>query len=245
LNTIFLAVPHYGDLVAEALPSLMRASVPPNDNRIILNTNGASLLAFNFNLLWTSALNQRKERGITHFAMHHSDVQAEIGWLDKLIAEMTRTRCDVLSVVLPIKDEKGLTSTGFMDKESGMITRLTMKQVYGNHLPRTFDKYRLRNHGHAPRDATLMVNTGLFLVDFTKPWVEEAHFEIRDRIVKTPEGRFIANVLPEDWNFSVWCNEKGLDVRATTVVKATHHGRAGFANDHAWGDWETDQGDQR
>ena len=42
-------------------------------------------------------------------------------WLDKLIGEMTRTRCDILSVVLPIKDGKGLTSTGYMDKETGLI----------------------------------------------------------------------------------------------------------------------------
>ena len=80
MNTIFLAVPHYGELAAEALPSLMQASLRPDKNRVILNTNGSSLLALNFNMLWAQALNRRQSHGITHFAMHHSDVSASAGW---------------------------------------------------------------------------------------------------------------------------------------------------------------------
>src|ERR1700722_2018308 len=105
--SVFLAVPHYGDLVAEALPSLITASCRTDTTRISLNTNGASLLAFNFNLLWCAALNQRRDKSLTHFAMHHADIQAEVGWLDQLIDEMAAVQADVLSVVVPIKDEKG------------------------------------------------------------------------------------------------------------------------------------------
>jgi hypothetical protein len=134
--SVFLAVPHYGDLVAEALPSLITASCRTDTTRISLNTNGASLLAFNFNLLWCAALNQRQDKGLTHFAMHHADIQAEVGWLDQLIDEMAAVQADVLSVVVPIKDEKGLTSTGLQDPKTCKIRRLTMREIFT--LPKTF-----------------------------------------------------------------------------------------------------------
>ena len=46
--------------------------------------SGGSLLALMFNLLWCKALNRRRE-GVTHFAMHHSDIQAPAGWVDTLL----------------------------------------------------------------------------------------------------------------------------------------------------------------
>jgi hypothetical protein len=245
-KSIFLAVPHYGAIVPEALVSLTMASMR---HRVSLTTNGASLLAFNFNSLWGSALNQRSDKRLTHFAMHHADVGAEPGWIDILLDEMAKVGADVIATVIPIKDNRGLTSTGVQDPETLQIRRLTMTEVF--RLPVTFSAAHCAQFSppgescvRAPA-GQLMVNTGLWLCDFTKPWVEEAYFEIRDRIVAGSAGRFQANVLPEDWNFSGWCARKGLKVWATRAVKVSHHGPASYRNDTAWGEWETDLGDRR
>ena len=188
-------------------------------------------------------MNQRQDKGLTHFAMHHADIQAEVGWLDQLIDEMAVVQADVLSVVVPIKDEKGLTSTGLQDPKTCKIRRLTMREIFT--LPKTFNAKDCSQLGDTDNrqlttDNYLMVNTGLWICDFTKPWVEEAFFEIRDKIIQLPDGRFAANVLPEDWNFSGWCANQGLKVFATRRVKSHHYGRARFSNTHAWGDWPTD-----
>jgi hypothetical protein len=116
--TVYLAVPHYDCLIAQALPGLMTAS---QRHRYILALEGGSLLALGFNQLWCRALNDRREGGITHFAMHHADIEAPAGWLDRLIDEQRRVDADVLSVVVPIKDGRGLTSTGVRHPETGHI----------------------------------------------------------------------------------------------------------------------------
>jgi hypothetical protein len=89
----------------------------------------------------------------------------------------------------------------------------------------------------------LMVNTGLWLCDFTQPWVEKVCFAILDDIRREGDGRFRPMALPEDWNFSGWCARQGLRVFATRAVPVVHHGRAGYRNDVSWGDWDSDHGD--
>lgn len=230
---VFLAFPHCFAIVPEAIPSLMLASQRLRPN---ININGLSLLAHNFNSLWCNALNQRQEKDITHFAMHHADISAMPLWLDVLLAEMDRVKADVLSAVVPIKDPTGLTSTGIQDPNTLRMTRFTMEEVC--RFPVTFDAAATGNAGKY-----LMVNTGLFVCDFTKQWVEEVCFEIKDRIVKTESGQFQAKVWPEDWNFSHWCACKGLRVFATRAVKVDHHGRTRYSNDKPWGTWKSDQGE--
>jgi hypothetical protein len=232
-TSILLAVPHYGELAPEALRSLV---LPTARHRLKIQTNGASLLAHNFNRLWCAALNQRRQLGLTHFAMHHADVAGGPGWLDVLVEEMDRVGADVLSVIIPIKDGRGLTSTGLQDPHSDRIRRLTMKEVW--ELPPTFSARDLEP------GKRLMVNTGLWICDYTRPWVEEVCFEVRDRIDRGEDGLFRANVLSEDWNFSGWCADRGLKVFATRAVAVAHLGRAAFRNDSAWGDWRTDLGDE-
>jgi len=225
---VFLAVPHYGQIVANALESLIAATTK---HRIHMQTVGGSLLAYCFNSLWCHALNKRKD-GITHFVMHHSDINAEPCWLDKLVEEQQAQKADILSVVIPIKDKRGVTSTARM-RPDGQIVRLTVHEIHN--LPATFS-------GSSVQPDTLLVNTGLMIVDFTKPWVENFSFNIADGIKKLDSGRYAPLVLPEDWNMSLWAHHHNLKVHATRKVKATHWGPAGFSNDQP-GDWQTDQGD--
>jgi hypothetical protein len=234
MPNIFIAVPHYDQIIPQALHGLILSTTM---HQYSLNLEGGSLLALIFNRLWIRALNRRNNQPhpITHFAMHHSDVEAQPGWCDILIEEMRVHNADLVSVVLPIKDKRGLTSTGKLHLPTGKITRLTMTEV--DHLPGTFD------HTDGSVDQALLINTGLWICDFTKPWVEEVCFHIRDAITKEDDGTFQARAIPEDWNFSEWCKRKGLNVRATRLVKAVHHGRAGYPNDEVWGTYQTDNGD--
>jgi len=228
--SVFVGVPHYGSLVPEVLRSIMTAST---EAQVHVTTNGASLLAHNFNILWCSALNKRAESNLTHFAMHHADILAEACWLDKLLEEMRRVEADVISVVVPIKDSRGLTSTGMQDPQTMNIRRLTMAEIMD--LPVTFDAEDTRKFWEDDNPRWLMVNTGLFLVDFTKPWVEESYFEIRDAIRRGEDGRFSAHVLSEDWHWSGMLARKGLRVFATRAVHVVHYGRADFHNNQVWG----------
>jgi hypothetical protein len=233
MAAVFIGVPHHDQLAPQALEGLILATA---QHRYSINTEGGSLLALMFNLLWCRALNQRDEHGWTHFAMHHSDVEAPAGWLDTLIQEQQRVGADVLACVIPIKDNRGLTSTGWQDPETRTIRRFTMAEVLT--LPVTFNAAQAGKYGQY-----LMVNTGLWVCDFTRPWVEDVCFTIRDGIGKDPGGRFWPRAIPEDWGFSTWAAEQGLKVFATRKVPIIHHGRAGYSNAKPWGEWQTDQGD--
>lgn len=234
-HSILLAVPHYGNVLPETIAGVMQATAGCRRLRVI--TNGASLLAHNFNLLWCNGLNLRKEAKLTHFAMLHADIGIEPFWVDTLIDEMERVGADMISAIVPIKDGRGVTSTGWMDPESKRITRFTVKETHD--LPETFDAEKAGKAGQ-----WLMLNTAAWVCRFDQPWAEEVHFEIRDRIQKNDDGSFKAVVLSEDWNFSAMLAAKGLKLFATRKVRVSHFGRAPFENFKPWGDWEHDRGDQ-
>lgn len=201
--------------------------------RVNVLSQSYSLLAFNFNLHWVAALNSRAKFGWTDFAMIHADVTPAVaGWLGWLTAERRRIGADILSVVLPAREDSGLTSTALChsDDPEARATRLTLRQVHN--LPETFNVADCQAAGIAGGD-TLLVNTGLWICDFSQPWVEQIHFEVRDRIrLNKKTGRFQAFCWPEDWNFSRRAAELGLSVYATRGLPADHDG---FTNDRACG----------
>jgi predicted O-methyltransferase YrrM len=235
--SVFLAVPHYGSLVPQSLRGLIQASEKAS---ISLVTNGASLLAHNFNRLWCDALALREERKLTHFAMHHSDIEAAVNWVDTLLAEMQRVEADVMATIIPIKDPTGLTTTGLINPENPMVVerRFTMREVC--RFPKTFDSAGLGFSGK-----WLAINTGLWLCRFTEKWVDEfSGFAILDAIKGHADGIRRAAVLSEDWNFSRWCGQQGLRVFATRAVHVNHHGPTAYPNHEPWGTWESDLGDE-
>lgn len=230
-STVFLCCPSYGGIEPETVASMMQASRPDSDVYPLYRLRQpGSLLGHEFCSYWCEALNVRKEAGLTHFAMIHSDVSAQDWWLEDMVKELERTRADVLSAVIPIKDNRGLTSTGIQNKRTGEIDRFTLTQVHAMGK-RTFGTQDVKMF---PGDR-LVVNTGLWVCDFTRPWVEKVHFEVRNGIEKMPDGKFYPTVLPEDWNFSVQCDDLGLRVMATLCVEVCHYGRAKFNNQEIWG----------
>jgi hypothetical protein len=201
---------------------------------------GSGFHCANFNALWAAALNTRKEVGWTHLAMIHSDVHPTMFWVDLLLAEMAKTGADVLCVVLPIKDDKRITSIGVLNKDTLCTRRLTMKEI-NNYLPPTFASEDLKALGH--KNHLLMPVAGLFVCDFTKPWIEKVWFEAPSRIIQQPDGTFISAVWDEGWNLSLQMHQLGLKILATQVVPARHLGGGEWDNQTDDGGWETDGGD--
>lgn len=192
---------------------------------------GGSLLAMCFNRLWCWALNDSHKGGkVDYFAMLHSDVEPEVYWLDKLIAEMERCDYDVLSAVVPLKDPNGITSTALARPDGDPwrpLCRLTMKEVYD--LPETFDE---SHTGHP-----LLLNTGCWVCRFENVSQHGMHFTINDRIIFDKKAdEFVAEVESEDWNFSRQCNAAGLKLGATRKIGLHHVGNAHFSNQAAWGE---------
>ena len=120
------------------------------------------------------------ERMASHFCLLHDDIVPEPLWLDKMMRIMEEQHADILSVVVPLKNDKGLTSTaldvGVGDEDPHWrVKRLTLKEIYNDYEP-TFTHEKL------------LVNTGLMLVDLRKPWVENVWFAFEDKIIPDPKA---------------------------------------------------------
>lgn len=237
---VFVALPCYDAIVPQALEGLLLSSAKAT--RYTILPSSGSLLALVFNRTWVTALNTRKDQGWTHYMMRHADIETDPYWLDQLVDELDRSGADILSAVVPIKDGRGLTSTG-VHNTAGDLRRITMKELHG--LPETFG---IEDIPWAPPGSNLAVNTGLWVCRFDQDWVERlgdgTGFHILDAIHQDEGQVWRAKAMPEDWAFSRWAHLQGLRVMATRKVRVVHHGRAGFANDHVWGTYEHDEGDK-
>jgi hypothetical protein len=229
---VFIAIPNTGLVSATVIPGLLQCGACAGPQ-----LGNHSSLPYNFNLLWSIALNQREEVGWTHWAMHHADISAQPGWLAIMLEEMKKFGADSLSCVVPIKQpDVGLTSTGMYYPDLKDTRRLTIYEAH--ELPETFGEEEVRDFFQCP-DGILVVNTGLWLCDFTKPWVEDVHFAQPSRIFKTMvNGKKVFKpwFLPEDWRVSRYFKKIGLKVMATRKVSLAHDGVVGFSADTPWGD---------
>lgn len=232
-TSTLLAIPTYlGRLEnAEVLFSLVHATKPGSENAWMPGLSNTSANCTGFNKMYCQALDLRDAGTITHFLMLHSDIVPEIYFIDKLHEIMEKVGCDVLSAVSPIKDSMGLTSTaidqvvGDRDEDWGGPRRLTMREIMK--MPPTFT------------DPNILVNTGLMLVDLRKPWTDKIFFHFDDRI-GLYRGKRVAQMKPEDWNWSRDARKLGATLYATREVKLTHRGQQDFPNSMAWGEMETD-----
>jgi len=195
---VFLAFPCYGLVHFESVQAAYSAC---RETPVALYRRSDSRLPFNFNSLWCAALNSRQQHAWTHFAMLHSDVAPEAGWLDTLIGEQERLGVDVVAAVVPIKDGRGLTSTGVWNPETGQVRRLTMAEVM--QLPDTFtadDVADLLQPGKRVRvDMPLMINSGCFVAAWRWDWCEKVVWRFVDEIWRGEDGRFTACTMSEDW----------------------------------------------
>lgn len=237
---VYVGIPFYQDFVGSMVPSLDQGCAPGTVNSYQKWYSGGSAHCKNFNDLWRGALNSRGY-GWTDFAMCHIDVQPLGFWIDGLVRERISSGADLLSAVLPIKDPRGLTSTALHRPEDGMMRRLTMHELWSKIPDITFDGPMAAKALGLEGEWELLASSGLWICDFTKPWVEQVWFEDADRIVFNPEnGLFETSWVSEDWVFSSMLLSLGLKVMATKAVPAVHWGRIDFGNFRAWGTEKTD-----
>jgi hypothetical protein len=179
----------------------------------------STALTYNFNRAWCAALNMRATSGLTHFLMIHQDVRPRYpDFLDVMLDEMRQYGADILSAVIAIKSDQGLTSTA-VDTDLWRPQRLTLAEVHGYPKP-TWT---------APK---LLINTGLMLVDMCGDWVEKAFFTMTDKIERNRKnGQWEAFVAPEDWNFSRLARSLGAKIYATRAVAVDHFGVSHWPND--------------
>lgn len=233
-EVILLGLPTYGPLNCNMAMAAI-ASSTASKHRIEVKPAPSSLLAASFNGMWCDALNNPK---YTHFAMCHADFVPCNHWIDILMSEMHQTGADVVSVVSPLKDDRGITSCGI-----GHPTRWeTPKKRFSMTEIMTFPETFVASDTGYPGEPLLM-NTACWLADLRNPkWREtdengylKIYFTINDKIQKHPNGFLQAQVQSEDWFFSMRAHEAGLKIVLTRKVAARHYGEFGFPNNMAWG----------
>lgn len=200
-----------------------------SDINLLYCQSSSSILPLTFDLLWAQALMHHDRGEITHFAMIHDDVVPGADWLRVLLGEMRTHDADIVSAVVPIKDARGLTSTGIDD--TGDVwnpRRLTLTEVHER--PTTFT------------DPAILLNTGLWVCDLSRPWVKAttpegelvASFHQRNRIVQGGDG-WKAECRSEDWEFSRLVRSAGGTRQYATRTVGLYHADPRFTNTVAWG----------
>jgi hypothetical protein len=242
INTMIL-VPHRGPIEGETIDAVWgRPSL--RGHEVVVVRAEASLLAYNFNLLWCHALN---EPSLRYCAMVHADVAPEGGWLDVLIDEIAEHDADIISAAIPIKDPRGLTSCGigYPDEKRWRVPvkRFTLAELH--ELPRTFSA---TDAGYP--DYPLLMNTGCWLADLQTEravhWYKRdsdgslrIHFAIRDEIAWSSSngntGGWGVHTQSEDWFWSHRIWQAGLHARVTRAIKIHHVGKFFYTNDRVWG----------
>lgn len=229
---VHLGIPTYDGRIHEGISNGIFSACRTNILQTIQIQAGSWLTA-NFNTCFAHALNQRAN-GVTHFCLWHEDViPQQADWLERMVKIMGDVKADVLSVVIPLKIEYGLTSTaldvGMPDQDPHWrVKRLTLNEVY-NDYPATFTHEKL------------LLNTGMILIDIRKPWVENIWFEFEDKIIKNDQGQFVQRGVPEDWNFSRRARELGASLWATREVLVNHKGGGIWPNSAGWGTMKADE----
>ena len=243
---IFMAVPCAdGRMHMKTAMAILNAAIRDN---VRAEFASRSALANNFNCLWCDCLNAKRVDGtpFTHFLMLHNDLfPVTADWLSVLLDEAERVDADVISAIAAIKDHQGVTSTAIhMDtgdpNHPWIRRRLTMHELEYE-LPETFNRKILAQCFGL--DGTLLINTGLLLIDLRKPWpYDRIVFTQQDRIYRTADGRQHAVFEPEDWDFSKQAEKLGASVWATRKVITHHVGSFEYPSEGAWGTCRRDPG---
>jgi hypothetical protein len=199
-----------------------------------------------FNALWIRALNAFEAGRCTHFAMLHSDVVPVAWWLDILLGELHDRQADLVSVAIPIKDRRGLTSTGIGDPNNrwGAFRRYTMRELMD--LPETFD---LAGTGYDRDGHYLLHNTGCWICDLSSPVFRQldqcgllrCYFDFPTVVLKNESGQWVNYRESEDWFFSRGLASCGARTFVTRKVAVSHIGAAGYVNNEPWGTFAEDE----
>jgi len=238
MSMVYMALPMYDQCSKETVESVVKAS---KEHDLMYSFGSMSALCLNFNTAWCDMLNKRVlYPDMKWFGMLHSDIGvADMFWLDKMVRLAEEYGTDVLSVVSPLKDQRGLTSTGIYDKEYEVIVkRLSVREV--NKIGKSvfgLDEIERLGLGIYDKHA-LVVNTGLMLVRIGD-WCENIRFHTKDYVIKK-EGQWIPQFISEDWLFSVDVHEQGKVVKVCSGIEIVHVGKKAYSNKGDWGTLKED-----
>jgi len=196
-----------------------------------LDTKPSTLLNHSFNRCWAAALNARDRGRATHFAMIHDDVCPNGVWVAEFLEILAERDADIVSAIVPIKDERGLTSTAVCYGDPWTVRRITVKESL--ELPETF--------GSEDVGGRLLANTGLWMCDLRKPWCDNITFNSLERI-RVRDGKKEPQVVPEDWLFSFRLHEilGSPRIYATRKIPVFHDGQSVQVPSDEAGLWNTD-----
>lgn len=175
---------------------------------------------------------------ITHMAMLHSDVSAQVGWLDILWAEMWINNAMLMASTIGIKAEGGRTSTAIGDSSDRWRVHRSLYLKDLAKLPETFGPEHV-----CREDEVLLINTGCWLTDLRDPFWDyfilpgsrgASGFNIFSRIVpaKMADGSTEYNVSgrSEDYELSHELAHRGVRYMVTRKVKTWHEGGGRWPN---------------
>ncbi len=182
-----------------------------------------SLLAHVFNRALCLGFEAYQKGKATHFLMLHSDIIPDRDdWLTVFLKEFFDNNAQLMSAVVPIKNESGLSSTAVEGASPWGPRRLTSREIAK--LPNTFTM------------DGLLLNTGMMIFALGEAWPYKCWFEINDKI-EWVDGKPVAVTQPEDWNFSRQARANGCKrIFATKAVPLKHVGPQHWPNTQAWGE---------
>ena len=230
MATIAYGIPTYQRVLDVAILPITHQMSDGRHKVTMLSSVDTSACCLRFNAFLIMAQQLHAQGKADYFLLWHSDVAPEPGFLDKMVDIAEEKSAEILSVIIPIKDQNGMTSTALDEPVGDMppewrVRRYTMKEI--SEMPETFTHPKL------------LVNTGLLLVKLSAPWVKDIHFHFDDAIIEH-HGQRMAVLFPEDWMFSRDARKLGCTSQwVTRAVKLTHVGHQQFPNYGVWGK-ETD-----
>lgn len=156
--------------------------------------------------------------------MLHSDLgSTSPTWLRDMQELMEKSGVDCLSVVSPIKNAEGYSSTA-VDTDPDDPRKFCMREMAN--MPDVFTNEQCKERFGKP----LLINTGMMLLNLGAQW-QHISFRFEDYINKDLEAKF----RPEDWNFSRDMDEAGIKYGVTNRIPLNHHGSMFFTNSPDWG----------
>jgi hypothetical protein len=216
---VYLSLPSYDQRYwGNTMMSVLHCGSKDMDGEVCPDPISGSLLPRVFN----EALGRAVVRGYDIFCMLHADLAAEPGWLVKMLRVAKETDADVLSAVVPVKDERHLTSTA-VHTSMEQYRKLSLDECH-QQCSTSFDIDD--PHLQAMGATSLLLNTGLMLMRLDRPWLKQWDgFQIRSRIIWGGDETVI-DTTGEDWDMSEQLNALQCRLVATTAVRVHHFGCA-------------------
>lgn len=225
---VFMALPHRERRIGVCMiNNLIRCGI--NDFAVMTSSYGIQTM--NLNILYCSALN---DPSIDIFCTLHDDIRMPKNWALDMLRIMEENKADILSVVSPIKDERGLTTTAIDELPYDIhapivsehrVRRLPLNEIYDNY-PKTFT------------DPKLLINTGCMMINLRHERAKDLYFRFDDKIVCS-DGKYVPSSITEEWLLSRDAQKFGMKVFATRELHLIHEGTKDYDNSK-WGTLDTD-----